>query len=127
MSAGLQTLLRMGRNTLDLDRAVAFYHDVLGFRIEAMPAKQPSWTHLPGRDLGFIRCALLSLGGQQLELTECPRAAAYPADVRSNDRMFQHFALVVADMAGVHGRVMAAGIQAITQGGPQTLPPRQAL
>lgn len=122
MSHGVQTLLRIGRNTRNLARAVAFYRDALGFQIQVEDSPPPAWTRLPGAGAPPTRCTLLSLGAQHILLTEFPDVAAYPADSASNDAWFQHCAIVVADMARAHARVMQYGATPVTQGGPQTLP-----
>lgn len=123
MSHGIEKLLRTERNTADLERAVAFHRDVLGFRVDAPNAAPPAWTLLPGLCDTAPRCAYLSLGAQTLVLTGFPTAAPYPADSESNDAWFQHCAIVVDDMDAACDRVMRNGAVPITQGGPQTLPP----
>ena len=123
MSHGIQRLLRIERNTTNLERAIAFHRDALGFRVEDANAAPPAWTLLPGLCDTPPRCARLSLGAQMLVLTEFPNAAPYPADSASNDLCFQHCAIVVDDMDVACGRVMQHGAAPITQDGPQTLPP----
>ncbi|MGH8599038.1 MAG: VOC family protein [Burkholderiales bacterium] len=119
----MQQLLRIERNTADLDRATAFYRDALGFRIDDVSSESPAWMRLPGIDITPSRCARLSLGEQRLDLTEFPDAAPYPADSTSSDLWFQHCAIVVDDMDAAHARVMQYGATPITRDGPQTLPP----
>ncbi len=123
MSQGVQTLLKVGRNTADLDRATAFYRDALGFYMHDVAATLPAWTLLPGLCDAPPRCALLSLGAQHIELAEFRNAAAYPPDSTSSDLWFQHCAIVVDDMQAAYARVMAHDAMPITQGGPQRLPP----
>lgn len=124
MSHGVQRLLRIGRNTADLDRAIAFYCDALGFHVDdAAPDIMPAWTQLPGMDATPPRVARLLLGSQQLELTEFSDTAAYPPDGTSADLSFQHCAIVVSDVAAVCKRVIQKGATPITREGPQTLPP----
>lgn len=123
MSAGVQALLRIGRNTADLDRAVAFYRDVLGFRVDDASASPPAWTRVAGVEAMPSRCASLSLGAQHIELTEFPDAAPYPHDSTSCDLWFQHCAIVVSDMDAAYRWVVAHGAIPITRGGPQLLPP----
>lgn len=123
MSHGVQNLLRVERNTADLDGALAFYRDALGFVVGDANATPPAWTLLPGLCDMPPRCATLSLGSQMLALTEFPDAAPYPADSASNDLWFQHCAIVVDDMDAACDRVMQQGATPITQGAPQTLPP----
>jgi catechol 2,3-dioxygenase-like lactoylglutathione lyase family enzyme len=120
---GVQTLLRIERNTADIARAIAFHRDALGFRVDDGNAAAPAWTLLPGLCDAAPRCARLSLGVQTLVLAEFPNAAPYPQDGASNDASFQHCAIVVDDMDAACARVMRHGATPITQDGPQTLPP----
>lgn len=150
MNASAQRLLRVGRNVADLDRAVAFYRDALGFGVQAgrdagsagqdrikasqdppyagvavaMGAAPLAWTRLPGVDAVPTRCARLSLGTQEIELTEFPDATPYPADSTSADLWFQHCAVVVDDMDAAYARLLRhGGATAISRDGPQRLPP----
>ena len=123
MSHGVQRLLRVERNTADLDRAIAFYRDALGFRVDDANAAPPVWMLLPGLCDAPPRGALLSLGAQRVELTEFRNAAPYPADSSCCDLGFQHCAIVVDDMPAACARVTAHGATPITRGGPQRLPP----
>jgi catechol 2,3-dioxygenase-like lactoylglutathione lyase family enzyme len=69
------------------------------------------------------RTARLQLGGECLELTEylTPRGRPAPADARSDDRWFQHVAIVVSDMDRAYARLRAARVEhASTR--PQRLP-----
>ncbi|HET7223525.1 MAG TPA: VOC family protein [Rhodanobacteraceae bacterium] len=122
MSHGAQELLRVERNAADLECAILFYRDALGFRVDDANAAAPAWTLLPGLCDAPPRCAMLSLGMQSLLLSEFPNAAPYPVDSASNDLWFQHLAIVVDDMGAAHDRVMQHGATPITQAGPQTLP-----
>ncbi|MGH8183751.1 MAG: VOC family protein [Rhodanobacteraceae bacterium] len=123
MSHGAQALLRIGRNTADLDRALAFHRDALGFHIADANAPLPAWTRLHGIDAAPTRCALLALGGQQLELSEFPRATPFPSGGTSCDLDFQHCAIVVSDMQAACARALQHGAEPITRDGPQRLPP----
>jgi len=123
VSHGIRKLLRIERNTANLVRAVAFYRDALGFRVEDANATPPAWTLLPGLCDTAPRCALLSLGGQTLLLTEFPNIMPYPANSTSSDLWFQHCAIVTDYMQAIHNRAMRHGATPITRGGPQTLPP----
>lgn len=123
MSHGIRHLLRFGRNTTDLERALAFYRDALGFQVDDAACRPPAWMGLPGVDIAPTRCARLSLGAQQIELTEFPRAAPYPLDTTSCDLAFQHCAIVVDDIDAACAQVLQHGALPITQDGPQRLPP----
>lgn len=123
MSHGAQTLLRVGRNTADLERALVFHRDALGFRIDDANALPPAWTRLPGVGATPARTARLSLGAQAIELTEFPHATAYPNASACCDAWFQHCAIVVSDMQAAQARALQHGAAAITRDGPQRLPP----
>lgn len=123
MTHGVQRLLRIERNTGDLDRATAFYRDALGFNVDVADVPPPAWTLLPGLCDTPPRCARLSLGAQQIVLTEFRNAAPYPAGSTACDLWFQHCAIVVSAMDGAYRQVMQHAAKPITRGGPQTLPP----
>lgn len=123
MSHGVQALLRIGRNTPDLERAIAFHRDALGFDVIDANAPPPAWTRLPGVDAMPSRCARLALGAQEIELAEFRDAAPYPQDSTSCDLWFQHFAIVTADIQTAFQRAVAHGAVPITREGPQRLPP----
>ncbi|HEX5959801.1 MAG TPA: VOC family protein [Rhodanobacteraceae bacterium] len=123
MSHGVRALRCVGRNTADLDRAIAFHRDALGFRIDAVPAAPPARARWPTLRAPPTRCARLSLGAQCIELTEFPGGKPYPPGSTSSDLWFQHFAIVVRDMHAAHRRALQHGAVPITRGGPQLLPP----
>jgi catechol 2,3-dioxygenase-like lactoylglutathione lyase family enzyme len=123
VSHGVQRLLRVGRNTRDIGRAIAFHRDALGFEVIDADAPPPTWMLLPGVDAAPSRCARLALGAQELEFTEFPDAAPYPNGSTPCDPWFQHCAIVVSDMDAAYRRLVAQGTIPITQDGPQQLPP----
>ncbi len=95
----VQTVDAVGITVSDLDRSVAFYSGILGFVPEAtVELGGEPWERL--RDVFPVRMRVtrLRLGSEILELTEyvTPRGRPAPADARSNDRWFQHVAIVVA-------------------------------
>jgi catechol 2,3-dioxygenase-like lactoylglutathione lyase family enzyme len=65
----------------------------------------------------------LRLGDERLELVEfvAPRGRPAPADARSNDRWFQHVAIVVRDMDAAYAKLRAARVEHASTG-PQRLP-----
>ena len=66
----------------------------------------------------------MRLGRQEVEFLRFdPPGRAYPGDSTSTDLWFQHIAIAVSDIDEAHARVTAAGGHAITEGGPQALPP----
>jgi catechol 2,3-dioxygenase-like lactoylglutathione lyase family enzyme len=108
----------------DLERSVAFYRDVLSFRV----VTQDEVTGAPLEQLegvfgAHIRSARLELGSEAIVLTQylAPRGRAIPVDTRSNDHAFQHIAIVVADMDRAYAHLRARGVHYVSTE-PQTLP-----
>ncbi len=124
-AAASRGVLRVGLTVDDLERSVAFYRDVLGFtvggRIEAAGPEVEALTGLFGVRL---RTAELRLGDERLELTEflVPKGRPAPVDQRSNDRWFQHVAIIVRDMDSAYAVLRARGVRYASTA-PQTLPP----
>ena len=88
-----------------LERAAEFYTCALSF--------VPSETRaLSGR--------ILRLGNETIELVQ-RNGRAIPVDSRSNDRWFQHLAIVVSDIDQAYAAVLRAGAAPISAG-PQLLP-----
>lgn len=114
----------IGVTVSDLDRAAAFYVDVLSFEkiVEEESAGAPYET-LTGVFALRTRTARLRLGGECLELTEYlgPKGRPIPVEARSNDRAFQHVAIVVADMNRAYARLREAKVEHASSG-PQRLP-----
>jgi catechol 2,3-dioxygenase-like lactoylglutathione lyase family enzyme len=70
-----------------------------------------------------LRVAKLQLGNEMIELTEflTPKGRPIPPDSRSNDRWFQHMAIVVRDMEQAYQHLRQYGVPQ-TSPSPQTLP-----
>ncbi|HVZ72751.1 MAG TPA: VOC family protein [Polyangia bacterium] len=108
----------------DLERSIAFYRDVLGFRVASREELAgPAVERLEGVFGARVRSARLELGGEALVLSQyvAPRGRPIPTDTRSNDRAFQHVAIVVSDMERAYARLHAHGV-AYVSSEPQTLP-----
>jgi catechol 2,3-dioxygenase-like lactoylglutathione lyase family enzyme len=114
----------IGITVSDLDRALRFYEDVLSFEkvVEAEEAGAP-YEILTGVFALRTRTARLRLGGECLDLTEYlgPKGRPFPVDARSNDRSFQHVAIVVSDMDRAYARLRQAKVEHASSG-PQRLP-----
>ena len=85
----------------DIDRAVDFYSRVLDFRkISDRELTGEAYEHLEGVFGLRVHIVRMQLGQEQIELQEflVPKGVPIPADSRSNDRWFQHIAIVVSDM-----------------------------
>lgn len=115
----------IGMTVSDLERSVDFYGRVLAFERasgdhEVAGARWEALTDVFGLR---TRSARLRLGDECLELTEylAPVGRPPPADARSNDRWFQHVAIVVADMDRAYAALRAARVEHASSG-PQRLP-----
>lgn len=118
-------LQRISRTVANLAEAVAFYSNALGFSIidEAL-IEDPAWGDLMGIPGARGHTVTLRLGEQALELLAfdspgCP----YPPASRSTDLWFQHLAIVVADMDAAYVQLCRYLFSAISEHGPQQLPP----
>jgi catechol 2,3-dioxygenase-like lactoylglutathione lyase family enzyme len=114
----------IGITVSNLDRAVAFYSDVLDFReIGRREVVGPEYERLSGVFGMRARIATLALGRETIELTEylAPRGRAMPADSHSNDRWFQHIAIVTSDLGRAYARLRERGVEHASAG-PQRLP-----
>jgi catechol 2,3-dioxygenase-like lactoylglutathione lyase family enzyme len=95
----------VGITVSDLDRAVAFFSDVLTFeRVAQTKLSGDKFAQLQGLASPKARAAHLRLGDEFIELTEyeSPKGRAFPEDSRSNDRWFQHIAIIVSNMERAH-------------------------
>ncbi len=114
----------IGLTVSDVDRSAEFYMHVLDFRREKeIEVAGESWEHLSGVFGMRARTVRVRLGAECLDLTEflAPRGRPGPADARSNDRSFQHVAIVVTDMDEAYRRLRAARVEHASTG-PQRLP-----
>ena len=114
----------IGNTVSDLDRARDFYVRVLGFRADGEREEAgPELEQRTGVFAARTRTALLLLGSECLELTEylAQKGRPVPVDARSNDRDFQHVAIVVSDMERAYARLREARVEHASSG-PQELP-----
>jgi catechol 2,3-dioxygenase-like lactoylglutathione lyase family enzyme len=91
---------------LDADRAVDFYSRVLSFRKTAdREVAGDAYEHLLGLFGLRLRIVRMQLGDESIELMQfvSPHGRTLPADFRSNDRWFQHIAIIVSDMDKAYG------------------------
>jgi catechol 2,3-dioxygenase-like lactoylglutathione lyase family enzyme len=107
-----------------MDRSVDFYTTVLDFRkVSDDERAGPAIEELSGVFGARVRVVRLRLGDETLQLTEflAPRGRPAPVDARSNDRWFQHVAIIVSDMDRAYGRLRQFKVQHASTG-PQLLP-----
>ncbi|MEP0846827.1 MAG: VOC family protein [Phycisphaerae bacterium] len=124
--APVRAVAEIGLTVADLDRSVAFFTDVLTFeKLTEAEVSGDGFARLQGLPPDTkARTARLRLGDEVVGLTQfvTPPGRRFPADTRSNDRWFQHFAIVVRDMERAHARLVQHGVRAASRGGPQRLP-----
>jgi catechol 2,3-dioxygenase-like lactoylglutathione lyase family enzyme len=114
----------VGLTVSDMERSVAFYTRVLDFeRVSDVQVAGDGIERLTGVAGARVRILRLRLGSETLELSEfvAPRGRPAPAGSRSDDRWFQHVAIVVRDMDAAYRRLRAAGVERVSPG-PQRLP-----
>ena len=85
----------------DMDRALDFYEDVLTFeKVSDVEVTGEAYEQLMGVFGLRMRVARMRLGDQHIELMEVltPKGRPIPLESQSNDRWFQHVAIIVSDM-----------------------------
>ena len=114
----------IGVTVSDLDRAIAFYTNVLSFEVESgNEVAGDSYERLYGVFGMRLRTATLRLGDERIELMEflAPRGRPVPPDSKSNDRWFQHVAIIVSDMDRAYRHLREHKVEHASSG-PQLLP-----
>jgi catechol 2,3-dioxygenase-like lactoylglutathione lyase family enzyme len=114
----------VGMTVANMDRSVAFFTDVLTFRkVADDEVSGEAYDRLHGVFASRLRIVRLRLGGEEVELTEylTPRGRPVPIDSRSNDRWFQHVAIIVSDMDAAYAHLRRHGVEHSSPE-PQRLP-----
>jgi len=123
-SSVVQSVGCIGLTVFDLDRSIDFYSRVLSFeKVSEQEIAGDSYEQLAAVFGLRVRTARLQLGGECIELSEylAPRGRPAPIDGRSNDRWFQHIAIVVSDMDRAY-QVLRQVRAEHASSGPQRLP-----
>jgi len=108
----------------DMDRALDFYTHVLTFeKVGDREVAGDEYEHLFGVFGLRVRSVRLRLGDEHLELMQflAPHGRPIPVDSRSNDRWFQHIAIIVTDMSAAYARLRSFNVEHASSG-PQRLP-----
>jgi catechol 2,3-dioxygenase-like lactoylglutathione lyase family enzyme len=119
-----QEVASVGMTVSNIDRSVSFFNDVLTFQkvsdIEVAGGEHERLLGLFGVRMRVVR---MRLGGEEIELTEylAPRGRPVPVDSRSNDRWFQHVAIIVSDMDAAYARLRQHHVEHASPE-PQRLP-----
>lgn len=121
----VEQIARVSLTTADAERLATFYVEALGFDPVATEMRSDAnFARLMGLEAAMAKVHVLRLGRQTLELLEfSDRGLAYPAERASDDRLFQHLAIVVADMNAAYACLTARrDWEPITTPAPQLLP-----
>lgn len=108
----------------DADRALKFYSEVLSFeKVSDQTVHDTNYLRLEGASASDARVVRMRLGDEYIELMQFAgtQGRPVPADSHSNDRWFQHIAIVVSDMRRAYQRLRDAHVEQISSG-PQRLP-----
>jgi len=120
----VETVASVGMTVEDIDRSVDFYTRVLDFtKVSDVEVAGKPYDKLFGVFGVRARIVMLRLGEETIELTQflTPRGRVVPRDSRSNDRWFQHIAIVTTDIDRIYQRLREKKVRhASTE--PQTLP-----
>lgn len=121
----VERVAMIGFTVADMDRSVAFYSNVLGFeQVADFRVHGPAYDQLQGVFGTHMRIVHMRLGEQLVELTQYvspPGGRPVPVPSRSNDRWFEHMAIVVSDMKAAYAVLQSHNVQQISPA-PQTLP-----
>ena len=120
----ITTVDTVGLTVSDMDRALAFYTGVLPFvKVSDHELSGRPYELLSGVFGARSRMVRLRLGAEEIELTEflAPKGRPMPGDLRANDRVFQHIAVVVSDITKAYGVLRERHVEHASTG-PQRLP-----
>src|SRR5262244_1988194 len=108
----------------DMDASVEFYSKVLSFeKVSDVEVTGEDYERLQGVFGLRMRVVRMRLGDESIELTEylAPKGRPVPVDSRSNDRWFQHVAIITSDMDKAYALLRQHKVEHASTG-PQRLP-----
>jgi catechol 2,3-dioxygenase-like lactoylglutathione lyase family enzyme len=114
----------VGMTVSDMDRSIEFYSKVLSFeKVSDVEVYGTEYEYLQGIFGLRMRVVRMKLGDEFTELTEylTPKGRPIPVDSRSNDRWFQHIAIVVSDMDRAYQHLRKYKVKHASTG-PQRIP-----
>ena len=123
-AAAVNALDSIGITVSDIDRSVEFFSKVLSFEtMSEIEIYGSDYEHLYGVFGMRARIVRMKLGDESIELTEylTPKGRPMPVDSRSNDRWFQHIAIIVSDIDKAYQWLRQNRVEHASTG-PQTLP-----
>ena len=122
----IRRIARIALTVADTAASGRFFEHALGFREIARRRRSgPAFAASVGIPGAAADVLVMQLGAQEIELTAfTPAGRPYPAQRSAADPWFQHFAIVVSDMAAAYAMLGAEqGWTPISTDGPQLLPP----
>lgn len=114
----------IGMTVSDMDASVDFYSRVLSFeKVSDVEVTGEDYERLEGVFGLRMRVVRMRLGDEFIELTEylAPKGRPVPVDSRSNDRWFQHIAIITSDMDKAYALLRQNKVEHASTG-PQRLP-----
>ena len=114
----------VGMTVADMDRSIMFYSKILNFeKVSDTEVAGEDYEHLEGVFGLRMRVVRMKLGDEAIELTEylAPKGRPIPVDSRSNDRWFQHIAIITSDMEKAYMWLRQNRVEHASSG-PQRLP-----
>src|SRR6058998_1983900 len=114
----------VGMTVGNMERSTAFYSGVLGFeKISDVEVVGEDYERFQGVFGLRMRVVRMKLGDEAIELTEylAPKGRPIPVDSRSNDRWFQHIAIITSDMEKAYLWLRQNRVEHASSG-PQRLP-----
>jgi catechol 2,3-dioxygenase-like lactoylglutathione lyase family enzyme len=120
----VQAVEAVGMTVSNMEQSVGFFSDVLTFeKTSDIEVAGGEYERLQGLFGIRMRVVRMRLGSEQIELTEylAPRGRRIAEDSRSNDRWFQHVAIIVSDMGAAYARLRQHHVEHASPE-PQRLP-----
>ena len=120
----VRAVASVGMTVRDADRSIDFYSRVLSFqKMSDIELEGSDYERLEGVFGLRMRVVNMRLGDESIELTEylTPEGRPVAVDSRSNDRWFQHVAIITRDMDRAYAWLRENRVQQVSSA-PQTLP-----
>ena len=114
----------IGMTVSDMDASVNFYSKILSFeKVSDVEVTGGDYERFQGVFGLRMRVVRMRLGDEFIELTEylAPKGRPVPVDSRSNDRWFQHIAIITSDMDKAYSLLRQNKVEHASTG-PQRLP-----
>jgi len=124
MGPAVERVSAVGMTVSDMDRSIEFYSKVLSFeKVSDVEVTGEDYEQLEGVFGLRMRVVRMRLGEEFIELTEylAPKGRPVPVDSRSNDRWFQHIAIITSDMDKAYAWLRQNKVEHASTG-PQRLP-----